>query len=179
MTSLRGWHAALLVMACSTLTASPALALPPRLSEPGGLGVGLGIGALSYGVSGKYYLEQGRAIQANFGPYFIDERVRYGDIWALGADYIFEIATLSSTRKIDLIWALGPGLAAGVSGKGAWIIDVNACAGAVFQFHELPLDFALEYRPGIRFKTRGLYNSASRVAPSFTSLGIQLRYYIR
>lgn len=165
------------VLTLAAFSPLDAFARPPRLSEKGHAGAGVGIGALSYGLSAKYYLQDGRALQANLGPFFADDTTRYGRVWSLGADYIFEMTPLSSTREIDLIWALGPGLAAGVSSRGAWVVDLNLCAGVIFQFHELPLDFALEYRPGVRFKTRGFLDSPGIGLPSFTSFGLQLRYY--
>ena len=154
-------------------------ARPPKLSEKGHRGMGVGIGALGYGYSSKFYLQDGRALQGNLGPFFAGDTSRYGRVWSVGADYIFEMGPISSTREIDMIWALGPGLAGGVSNRGTWVADLNLCAGVIFQFHELPLDFAIEYRPGVRFKTRGFLDSPGRATPNFTSFGLQLRYYFK
>jgi|GEM_PF-2084489 hypothetical protein len=156
-----------------------AWARPPKLSEKGHMGMGVGIGALGYGYSSKFYLQDGRALQGNLGPFFAGDTSRYGRVWSVGADYIFEMAPISSTREIDMIWALGPGIAGGVSNRGTWVADLNLCAGVILQFHELPLDFAIEYRPGVRFKTRGFLDSPGRATPNFTSFGLQLRYYFK
>ena len=169
--------AALVALAALLVAAAPrAQAATARIPDSDKFGLGVGIGALSYGLSGKYYISPDQAIQANLGTYVTGDRGRFGNFLALGADYLFEFDTGIEESDISLSWYLGPGLGAAFSGEGYWGVDANLCVGAAFLFHELPLDFALEYRPGLRLQSPGLFG-AGRLVYTFTSLGLHLRYY--
>ena len=165
------------VVVCACAWSQSAWAKPEPIPAPGHQGFGLGIGALSYGLSYKRYLTPQSAIQANLGAYLTNERRRVGNLFAVGADYLFEFGPITEANDIGLHWYAGPGIAAGASAKSYWALDVNACIGLSFLFHELPLDFAFEYRPGVRIKTPGLFDSPERFAPNFGSFGVHMRYY--
>lgn len=156
---------------------SMALAATPRIPEPTHLGMGLGIGSLAYGISAKYYLDASGSIQGNMGIQPTQSRSRNGDIFALGADYLFEFGAFASANNIDLALGVGPGLSAAFSTLGYAAFDVNACFSAQILFHELPMDFAFEYRPALRLKSSALYDEPGRVVYSLANFGVQLRYY--
>lgn len=156
---------------------SPALARSPRIQEPTHLGMGLGIGSLAYGVSAKYYIDSTGSIQGNMGIQPTQSRSRNGDIFAIGADYLFEFGAFASANNIDLALGVGPGVSVAVTTLGYAAFDVNACFSAQILFHELPLDFAFEYRPALRYKSTALYDERGRLVYTLGNFGVQLRYY--
>lgn len=166
------------VMACVSVAPTEAFAKKPLIPEEGHLGLGLGIGALAYGLSGKYYLGPTSAIQANMGTQLTSSRTKNGDIFALGADYLFELGAFASANDIDLALGVGPGLGVAISTLGYVAFDLNACFSAQILFHELPLDFVFEYRPAIRYKSTELYDEPGRLIYTFGSFGVQMRYYL-
>lgn len=173
------------VMVLGAICAMYCMALPaqveaksPRIQEKGHLGLGMGIGALAYGLSGKYYLGPDGAIQANMGTQLTSSRQRNGDMFALGADYLFEFGAFASANDIDLALGVGPGLGVAISTLGYVAFDLNACFSTQILFHELPLDFVVEYRPALRFKSTELYDEPGRLIYTLGSFGIHMRYYL-
>ena len=160
------------------LCSSQAFAKKHHIYDPDSLGLGVGIGALAYGFGAKYYFSPDSAIQGNMGVQPTQSRAVNGSLFAIGADYLFEFGPISSANNIDLTLGIGPGLATAVSTLGYVAFDVNACFSFQILFHELPLDFALEYRPAIRFKSAALYNEPGRLVYAPDSFGIQMRYYL-
>ncbi len=127
------------------------------------IGLGLGRGTLTSGITGKFYLDRQSAIQAYIGS--------FGDWYAYGCnscgislsgEYMYEFANLVE-EDVGRLFAGG--------GGGAFLYSINTFgryhggyAGAgihgVFdlgwQFREFPLEIAIDIRPGFDF---GLYQS--------------------
>ena len=168
---------ALTALLFGALAPCAAWAKSPRIPEPTHLGMGLGIGSLAYGLSAKYYIDSTGSIQGNMGIQPTQSRSRNGDIFAIGADYLFEFGAFASANDIDLAIGIGPGVGFAVSTLGYAAFDVNACFSAQILFHELPVDFAVEYRPAIRLKSSALYDDPGRLVYTLGNFGVQLRYY--
>ena len=177
MTAALRHLAALCAALCVLGPSASALADAPRIDQEGRFGLGLGIGSLAYGLSGKYYLSASRSVQANAGVQVTSSRFRNGDLFALGADYLFEFGAFASANEIDLRVGAGPGVGLALSTLGYAALDVNACVSAQILFHELPLDFAIEYRPALRLKSSPLYDDPGRFVYALANFGIQMRYY--
>ncbi len=164
------------LLVCSMPTI--AQAKTPQIPEKGHLGFGLGVGALAYGLSGKYYLGPDASIQGVMGTQLTPDRRGNGDIFAMGADYLFEFGAFASANNIDLALGVGPGLGVAVTTLGYVAIDVNGCFSGQILFHELPLDFVVEYRPAIRLKSIELYEERGNLIYTFGSFGVHMRYYL-
>lgn len=147
------------LLALSTLTASPAQA-QGKIKQAGNFGLGLGIGTLASGLSGKYFLESNLSIQGNvglhyYGPYgrcyrrgprrYCD---RWGDALGLSADLLSERGPLAGNDQVSLDWQIGGGLGLGIWER-APVLDVAAAfvLGLQVNVHALPIDVVLEYRP--------------------------------
>ncbi len=103
-------------------------------------GVGLGGGTGTSGITGKYYLSEPMAIQAQLGS-----QQGYG--FALGVDVVFELPpVLYKNGDIKTPWYVGGGVA-------LWSYDsysaifFSGVVGLAFQFQKIPLEIAIEWRP--------------------------------
>ncbi|MFO0746406.1 MAG: hypothetical protein U1F43_12130 [Myxococcota bacterium] len=149
---------------CLTLVgALVALAAPASRAEPirspGRFGLGLGSSTLANGLSAKYFMSRGDALQfalGEFGGGGLRHRWdRFDDGLALGVDYLVEMPDITRAgRAFDLAWNVGGGIGLGFDDDNADRHDDFAFAiafvlGLEFDFIPIPLDIVLEWRPGI------------------------------
>lgn len=176
--STRALSSLALILAVSSFALDASAQRRP-IDREGRFGVGLGIGSLPYGASWKYYMRDDQSIEGKIGPHLTDSTARDGVIMALDSAYLFEMPPLISANGIDLSWNVGAGMGFGVGRGGSFVFDASAVGGLVFLFHDLPMDFAVEYRPGLRFKDRQLYGTGTNLYFAYSRFGIHLRYYVR
>lgn len=124
---------------------------PPALSSvrvPRSLGLGLGAGTSTGGLSAKYFLRETMALQGVVGAGYGSRAASAG--WAaglgLGADLLFEAPSFAALDDVEFAWSAGPGLGLWayddqVSLAAAGVVGLEAC---ILTF---PLDVVLEYRP--------------------------------
>jgi len=127
----------LLLLPLSASAASP-------VRGGGHMGVGLGGGLGVSGVSGKYYLADGHAVQAIVGGWTSSA----GGGFAVGADYLLEMPILTSEDPFDIGWNLGAGASVG-AGDLFDFAAVSGIVGVEFNFTPVPIDLVFEYRPGM------------------------------
>ncbi len=136
------------------LCAGLSLALPQtahadNIRTPGGIGLGLGSGTVSNGLSGKLFLSDGNALQLVVGTWggggYKD---RYGNFHGLGlsADYLLEMPAIASGSVVELAWNIGGGVGVGLD-DDAFGLAGAFIAGLEFNFVPLPISLVLEYRP--------------------------------
>jgi hypothetical protein len=139
----------------AALAPSPASADFGTPRQNFGLGIGMGTGAS--GLSGKFMLGTGAAIQGVVGVWGGEDggdhsgpgRPRLDGI-ALSVDYLFEMPTLAKSEYFNLDWSFGLGGGIGVStGGGAPSAAVAGIAGLEFNFTRVPFDIVIEYRPAV------------------------------
>lgn len=123
----------------------PAEAAPPRGGAKVGIGVGGGLGVS--GLSGKFWLGDGNAVQVIVGAWGVG-RGHGDDGYGLGvgADYLWEMPELTRVEPVIIAWNLGAGATVGATSP-EWF-GVSGVAGLEFNFQPAPIDVTLEYRPG-------------------------------
>lgn len=130
----------------ATLVASVGFAASPTTA--GSLGVGLGSGTWANGLSARYNLTAGTAVQANAGNY-----AAYGKAkslgFALSADYIAYRHTLKRAGPVDIGYNLGVGVGLGAF-SNATLVRAAGVAGLEFNLNKFPLDVVLEFRPNVQ-----------------------------
>lgn len=151
----------LLAVLAFVFTAGTASAEPLR--APGNFGLGIGSGTLANGLSAKYFIDSGNALQFNlgvFGGRGIDNRWhRFGGV-GFSADYLFEMpAIVKASDTFELAWNLGLGLGIGFDNDDYEhkdhryhdyvAVGASFVLGLELNFLALPLDIVLEYRPGV------------------------------
>lgn len=129
----------------AAVAVEPAYALPPRRGAKVGIGVGGGLGV--NGLSGKFWLDDGNAIQLVIGAWGVG-RYDYGYGLGVSADYLWEMPSLARAEALILAWNLGLGASVGANDP-AWL-GVSGVAGLEFNFQPAPIDVVIEYRPGFR-----------------------------
>lgn len=139
--------AALATLAALTLCSTSALAKGGKTYASGNLGLGLGVGTLASGLSGKY-MTGDSALQFNIGLH-INDYGRYGDAIALGGDYLFEMNRLLDKGDFEIGWNLGPGVGLTFSDSGFWAASASFVLGLEFVINVIPVDIVLEYRPSL------------------------------
>lgn len=127
-----------------------AVATPARAERPihssGRFGIGLGGGTISNGLSAKYYMTAGTAIQANLGSYGNGgDRADFGG-FAASADFLLERGPLTTTGYFSLDWSFGLGAGVGVRDSNTGIAAAGVL-GLELNFTVIPIDLVLEYRP--------------------------------
>ena len=129
------------VLLLGLLASAPAFADAP-IRQGGNFGLGIGGDTYNSGLSLKYYMSSGQALQGVVG-------FNYRRDWiGLNLDYLFEMPALATGNVVELGWNLGPGAAVGISdyGVGAAVAGV---AGLEFNFNPVPIDLVLEWRPSL------------------------------
>lgn len=107
------------------------------------LGVGLGGGTLTSGLTLKYYVAPHLAVQAIFGRHY-----SYGN--SLGVDGIFDVAPLWQPQEGTLAFGLGAGVGIYLYdsvGRSESLIAVSAIGQLSFHFSAIPLELVLDIRP--------------------------------
>lgn len=147
-----------LVLAMAALTASPALAqddgggggglrrfdVVPR--QPGHLGLGIGGGTRTTGVSLKYTPNERFSLQAVAGADSGATNDRGGTL-ALAGTFLFEMPALFDDPDLEIAWCWGPGPYVAV-GEDFWL-GGHFVLGLEFNIRAIPLEVQLEYRPSL------------------------------
>jgi hypothetical protein len=131
--------------------AQPAHAIEPAESIRAGghWGIGLGGGTAVSGLSFKYFLTNGTALQVIAGGAGYSNSDFGTTALGVDIDFLIEMPTITTAGDVfELGWALG-------LGGWTWIPDpfwlgANGVVGLEFNFIPVPLDLVLEYRPAIR-----------------------------
>ena len=136
-------------------SSSNAFASSP-IRTAGNLGIGVGGGYWLDGLSLKYFMSDGMALQGVIGAWGYGHNdyyyghdyygTTYGEIGFTG-DYLWEEPALADSNGLELAWniGLGPSLAAG---SGYVALGVHGTLGLEFNFKPIPLDLVFEYKPG-------------------------------
>jgi hypothetical protein len=133
----------LLSVAAALALTLGAVAAQAQIGQAKRLGVGLGGGTLTSGLSGKYYLSPTSAVQAVVGS-------RFGWGLSAGADYIVEFPALAEGSAGRLFWGAGAG--AGLvlydaGGKSGAVIGVAGVIELGWHFKAFPLELVTDWRP--------------------------------
>ena len=114
---------------------------PIRQGGNFGLGVGGGYGVT--GLSMKYFMTEGQAVQGTIG---FHTRADY-----IGAtlDYLIEIPEFVQSDVINIGPSVGVGGALGLGDEGL-ALGVSGVAGLEFMLNPVPIDFVIEWRPTLR-----------------------------
>ena len=144
-------------------------------------GIGIGGGTFSSGLSGKYNMAKGTALQGILGA-----RGAYG--FSLGLDFIVNMPPdLLKNRDVELSWYAGAGgsiwhyshTAAGHD--YSWnTIAVSGVVGLSLMLQKVPLEFSLEWRPSFYIsgddgKNDGFNSGYSGIA--LFELGANIRWF--
>lgn len=116
---------------------------------PGSFGIGIGTATGAAGVSfktgmGSFTFQgvagtwRGQGLDWGFD----------GDALGLAADFLYEMPTIASGQIVALGWNYGLGAGVGV-GDGGAAIGGTGVLGLEFNFVPAPIDFVVEYRPGL------------------------------
>lgn len=123
---------------------------PARAGSPvrssGNLGLGLGGGYWLNGISAKYFLGDGTALQGVLGGYGLGHD-DYGGLGFTG-DFLWEMPALTTNQAFELGWNAGFGPSVGL-GDEWFALGVHGTVGLEFNFEPAPIDLVLEYKPGI------------------------------
>jgi hypothetical protein len=114
----------------------------------GSLGLGLGAGTSTGGISGKYWADESMAFQAVIGAGYgqVSDRGGWSSGIGLSGDLLFEGPSFAVVDDVEFGWSVGPGL-------GLWANDdyfalaAAGVAGLELALLVFPLDFVVEYRP--------------------------------
>lgn len=158
------------------LFGSVAWADPPvRQEHHFGLGLGAGLGVT--GVSGKYFLDTGHALQFvaggwGFGKTLDKTRFPSGYGGSVGVEgaFLWEMPDFYEDEYVMLAWNFGAGASAAVGGWD-WL-GVSGVLGFEVDLMKFPLDAVLELRPGM-----GIILNNGDVVPDLFNLGAHARYY--
>ena len=160
----------LIFAVASALVLVPASAMAEK---PGKVGVGLGAGTVSNGLSGKYYMSDKIAAQlivGTFGAGGASER--YKDLGGLGVglDVLIENAALVKTPIFSLDWNYGVGAGLGIR-NDTFGLAAAGVLGLELNFIPVPIDLVVEYRP-----TLAIQPDVDFEPVDFT---VHLRYYFK
>jgi hypothetical protein len=133
-------------LATLLLLATPALAFDAVPRQPGKVGLGIGGGTRTSGLSIKHTLDKSFSVQGVVGV----DPARWGDrggTLAISADALFEMPALYTSSDIEIAWAIGAGPYLAV-GDNFWL-GASGVLGLEFNLQPIPLEFTIEYRPTI------------------------------
>ncbi len=147
-----------LAAVCALLLAAPTLAGAQMNTEPVGegadLGIGLGSGAYTSGITGKAYLDEQTALQLFVGG--LGSYGRYGCGFACGfaisGDYVGEFSDLLEEVEAGKLFlgAGGGGFYYNFAGAG---FGVNGVFEIGWHFRQVPVELILDIRPILGFDT--------------------------
>jgi len=186
----RWWGALLWALTIGALTmgAPPAQAGNKNHND---FGLGLTSGAQQYGLSGKYFLNAGQAIQGSLTAGMVpSSNVGYRHT-SVGLDYVVQKARIRQGERYDVSWNAGAGLALGglnpigVSEEereeenddgddftyAPVVLTASPLVGLEFGFARVPIDIVMEYRPTVNYVPGhgGTFN--------LTATSLKVRYY--
>ena len=132
-----------LVVITALILAFTAPALADSIGKEKKLGIGLGGGTSTSGLTFKYYLAPTTAVQAFAGVH---------GAWgtSVGADYILEMGDLISASSWRLYWGGGAGaglLMYSVGNSQAAIIGVSGVLQLAFHLRRFPVEIVTDWRP--------------------------------
>lgn len=143
------------------LSSTPALAFDAVPRQPGKLGLGLGGGTRTSGLSAKYTVDKAFSVQGVVGV----DPGRWGDqggTLAVSADALVEMPAIYTVEELEIAWAIGAGPYLAV-GNNFWL-GASGVLGLEFNIQPIPLEFTLEWRPTIELvgprpdgRTSGIY----------------------
>ena len=110
------------------------------------IGIGLGGGTRTTGVSVKATLDKALSVQGVLGLDSGGTNERGGTL-ALAASALIEMPALFDDPDLEIAWCLGAGPYIAV-GDDFWL-GAHAIAGLEFNLRVIPLDITLEYRPSL------------------------------
>lgn len=119
------------------------------IGQPGHIGLGIGGGTLTSGVTAKYYVGERHALQAYAGLW------RFGFLSpSLSLDYVQELGPIVDIAAGHLVWAVGGGVGTIFDLEGLediWHFGISAVTGPIWQFKFIPVEFGLDFRPSLVF----------------------------
>ena len=133
----------LLTLTSLLLWSSSAMAGAP-IRQGGNFGIGVGGGYGVTGLSMKYFMTPGTAVQSTIG---IHTGYRFDYIGAT-FDYLIEIPEFVQSDVVNIGPSIGPGVALGLWDNGL-AVGVSGVGGIEFMLNPVPLDFVLEWRPTV------------------------------
>ena len=158
----------ILLLGCAAFAGNP-------IRSSSNLGLGGAIGTWSWGVSGRYYINETVSLQTVAGLYDIFGRYRaagYGGSsigLALSQDGLWESPmVIYHDPNIELAWDVGAGLDLAL-GSGWGAVGVHAIGGLELNLRQYPVDVVLEYRPAVLF--------AEEAAADPLAGALHIRYY--
>lgn len=117
---------------------------------PGSFGIGIGTATGAYGLSLKSGSAQPYTLQGVIGGWRgqgLDYRFN-DDALGLAADFLYAMPTIASGGPLELGWNYGLGAGVGI-GDGGAAIGGTGVIGLEFNIVPAPIDFVVEYRPGL------------------------------
>lgn len=154
------------VIALGALLVSTSAQAGTPVRSGGNLGLGLGGGYWFNGLSGKYYMSDRMAVQGVLGAYGIG-LPGYGGL-GLTADYLWEMPAIMQGSVLEVAWSAGLGPSVGVGDQ--WVaLGAHGTLGLELNFQKVPIDVALEYKPGLEV--------LPALGPDFLSFGGHVRVY--
>lgn len=144
------------LFAASLFAAAPdaqAIELADRIRQAGSFGIGFGGGLGPSGLSAKYYFSKDFALQGVLGGYgwgyYGWGNDRFGGAgFGVAVDFLFEGPAIHETDVFELGWNIGPGVWLG-AGPDTWF-GISGSLGLEFNFHPVPIDIVIEYKPALR-----------------------------
>lgn len=136
------------VLLASTLALAQERGPQSSVRTAGRFGIGIGAGTSTAGLSGKYFFDESKALQAVLGAGYGQNEDKDG--WSsglgVGADLLFEGPSFGELDDVEFGWSIGPGV-------GVWAFEdqfamaVAGVAGLELCVLVFPVDFVIEYRP--------------------------------
>ena len=144
------------VSASATVTTNFSLQ-SKAIKKAGNTGFGLGAGTLAVGLSLKHFLADDFSIQANVGYWrgcWNCSHYYYNNNGlAMSLDFLVEGGPLLSIDdKLSIDWEAGLGGGLGINNwadNGGLGVGISGVVGIQFNIHLIPVDFVIEYRPGL------------------------------
>lgn len=134
-------------------TQAPSMVDDVTHRKAGKLGVGLGAGSRISGISAKYWLSDTSALQVVLGGAYA-----YGYTGAgLSVDYLVEMPPVFDHEAFNITWSAGLGVGTYTYNGYGNGLTVSGVGGLEFNLKELPVEVAIEYRPGI-YISNGIFN---------------------
>ena len=135
------------VVGLLTLASTPALAFDAVPRQPGKVGVGIGGGTRTSGLSIKYTPTKELSLQGVVGT--DSRRLSDGNgTLALAMSALVEMPALHEAEDIESGWCIGAGPYLAV-GDEFWL-GAHAVLGLELNLRVIPLEFTIEYRPAFQ-----------------------------
>ena len=133
----------LMMSIITTLLLISTTAIAAEIGAGKRLGIGLGGGTTTSGLTVKYYLAPAAAVQV-----FLGQRWNYGT--SVGADYIMEFGPLAQGAPGKLFWGAGVGAGLLLYNRNRHSSSEIAISGVLqlgWHFKQIPLELIADWRP--------------------------------